>query len=274
MSGKVVPNLSRVAETSLITLYLRALEAQRPDALMKDMKAVEIVRQLDQSSLQSTLALTEDTGRVVMILKSREFDRFAQDFMQRNPTAVIVHLGCGLDTRFERVDDGRVNWVDVDLPEVIELRRLLIGGESDRRRYLACSVLDKDWLDALCIDPRDPVLFLAEGLFEYFDEAQVKGVVLAMKTHFQAAQLVFDAYNPFLRFSHNLRVGRTRVGTPLHWALRHARDLEHWGDGIRLLDERYPFQNPEPRLQRALKVRLIPFLATGIGVFRYQLYER
>jgi len=44
-----------------------------------------------------------------VILKGREFDRFAQDFLSRHPDGVVVHIGCGLDTRFERVDNGRVD---------------------------------------------------------------------------------------------------------------------------------------------------------------------
>ena len=105
----------------------------------------------------------------------------------------------------------------------------------------------------------------------YFNEAQVKSLVLTLHNHFLGAELVFDAYSPFLRWSHNLKVARTRIGAPLHWALRHPQDLERWSDGIRLLDQRFPFQYPEPRLRSALKLRLVPFLATGIGVFHYQL---
>jgi methyltransferase (TIGR00027 family) len=282
MSETMKPNLSDVAGTSLITLYLRAMESQRPDALIRDERAVAVARQLDQESLQKTLPLTEDSGRVVMILKTREFDRFTQDFLARHPDAVVVHIGCGLDTRFERVcsdlpGSGRVEWYDLDLPEVIELRRKLVGGEAARHHFLPCSVFDSDWRDVVSVHRPRPFLFLAEGLFMYFQEAQVKSLVLTMKEYFPGAELVFDAYSPFMRWAHNLRVARKRIGAPLHWALRHARDLEQWsntsptGAGIRLLEARYPFQYSEPRLRRALKVRLVPFLATGIGVFHYQL---
>ena len=105
----------------------------------------------------------------------------------------------------------------------------------------------------------------------YFKGAQVKPLVLTLHDCFPGAELVFDAYSPFLRWSHNIKVARTRIGAPLHWVLKHPQDLEGWSDGIRLLDERFPFQYPEPRLRRALKVRLVPFLSTGIGVFHYQL---
>jgi len=271
-------NLGGVAETLLLPLYIRALESQRPDALIKDERAEALVRKLDQETLRKTLALTDDFSRVAVILEGREFDRFTQDFLARHPDAVVVHIGCGLDTRFERVDNGRVEWYDLDLPEVIELRRKLVGGEGVRHHFLACSALDRAWMDTVSAHHQRPFLFLAEGVFMYFEEAQVKSLVLTLSDHFPGAELVFDAFSPFMRWGHNVRVTRTRVGTYLHWALKHGQDLERWsgaggagGAGIRLLDERFPFQYPEPRMRRALKMRLFPFLATAVGVFHYQL---
>ena len=296
MPEATAQSLSGVPATMLITLYIRAMESQRPDALIKDERAEALVRQLDQETLRKTLALTEDTGRAVLILKGREFDRFTQDFLARHPDAVVVHIGCGLDTRFERVDNGRVEWYDLDLPDVIELRRKLIGGEGlapslrselalnevkgqalsavegERHHFLAGSVLEDAWLEAVEAHHQHHFLFLAEGVFMYFTEAQVKSLVLRLKEHFPGAELVFDAYSPFMRWAHNLRVIRKRIGARLHWALKHSRDLEGWGAGIRLLDERFPFQFPEVDLRRTLRVRLVPSLvARGIGVFRYQL---
>ncbi|MGE5603386.1 MAG: class I SAM-dependent methyltransferase [Nitrososphaerales archaeon] len=288
------PNLSGVAETLLITLYIRAMESQRPDAPVKDERAEAIVRKLDQETLRKTLALTDDFSRVAVILKGREFDRFALDFLVRHQDAVVVHIGCGLDTRFERVccgqqDNNRVEWYDLDLPEVIELRRKLVGGEGPHHHFLACSVLDSAWLQAVSAHKQVPFLFLAEGVFMYFEAAQVKSLVLRLHEHFPGAELLFDAFTPFMRWAHNVKVTRTGVGAYLHWGLKHARDVEQWSAisstsagtlapheaqhsaGVRLLDERFPFQYPEPRLRNALKMRLFPCLATAIGVFRYQL---
>jgi len=273
MSETVSINLSGVPETSLITLYIRAIESQRPDALIKDERAEAVVRQLDQEALRKTTALTEDFTRLVVILKTRDFDRFAEDFLRRHPDAVVVHIGCGLDTRFERVAKGNnlVEWYDLDLPEVIELRRKLIGNEGERYHLLGCSVLEDAWLEVVSVYRQRPFLFLAEGVFMYFKGDQVKRLVLTLHDRFPEAELVFDAYSPFLRWSHNIKVTRTRIGSPLHWGLKHPQELERWSDGIHLLDERYPFQYPEPRLRGALKMRLVPFLSTGIGIFHYQL---
>jgi len=273
MSETTKPDLSGVPATSLITLYIRATESQRPDALLKDERAEEVVRQLDQETLRKTLPLTEDSTRAVAMVKTREFDRFTQDYLACHPDAVVAHIGCGLDTRFERVvkDNGQVEWYDLDLPEVIELRRKILGGEGAQHHFLACSVFDIAWLQEVGAHRPRPFLILAEGVFMYFEEAQVKSLVLTLKEHLRGAQLVFDAYSPFLMWSHNARVARKRIGAPLHWALKHPRDLEGWSDGIRLLDERYPFQSPEPRIRGSLKLRLVPSLSKGIGVFHYQL---
>jgi len=279
MSEITDPNLNDVEKTLLITLYIRAMESQRPDALVKDERAEALIRQLDQESLRKTLALTDDFSRVAVILKGREFDRFTRDFLMRHPDAVVVHIGCGLDTRFERLDNGQVEWYDLDLPDVIELRRKLIGGEGTRHHFLACSVLDSAWLDMVSAHRQRPFLFLAEGVFMYLKEAQVKSLVLRLHEHFPGAELVFDAFSPIMRWGHNIRVTRTKVGAYLHWALKHGQDLERWSDpsalprtgGIRLLDERFPFQYPEPRMRRALQMRIFPFLATAVGVFHYQL---
>jgi len=106
----------------------------------------------------------------------------------------------------------------------------------------------------------------------YFTEAQVKSLVLRLKEHFPAAELVFDTHSPFRRWAHNLKVSRKRVGARLNWELKHSQDLEGWGSGIRLLVERFRFQLPEVAQRRAWRVRqFFPLVARGMGVFRYQL---
>jgi methyltransferase (TIGR00027 family) len=271
MSETTYQDLSGVAETLLMILAIRAFESQRPDALIKDARAEALVSQMDQDLLRSKLAKVEDYSQVAMILRSRDFDRHAQDFLARHPEAVVVHIGCGLDSRFERVDNGKVEWYDLDLPDVIEVRRKLIGGEGERYHLLACSVLDNAWLDMVSAHRQRPFLFLAEGVLMYLEEAQVKSLVLTLQEHFPGAELAFDTFSPFLSWANNLRVTLTKVGARSHWALKDSKDLERWSDGIRLLDERFPYQYPEPRLARALAVRHNPFFARAIGVFHYQL---
>jgi O-methyltransferase involved in polyketide biosynthesis len=170
-------DLRGVSQTLLIPLYIRFKEAQRPDALLKDEKAVAMVGQINYDFSRIKLQGHDEMG---VILRLREFDRFARIFLASNPDPVVVHIGCGLDTRFERVDNGHVEWYDLDLPDVINLRRKLIREEGERHHLLSGSVFDRVWMEVVKEHRQRPFLFIAEGVFPYFEEAQIKSLVLRL----------------------------------------------------------------------------------------------
>jgi O-methyltransferase involved in polyketide biosynthesis len=273
MSGNNSRGLTGVAATLLIPLYIRAMESQRPDALLKDETAVALVTRMDSVFSQIRRIKMDEEDRVALVLRNREFDRAARDFVAHHPEAVVVHIGCGLDARFERVDNGQVEWYDLDLPEVIELRQKLIDGERARYRFLGCSVFDNAWLDAVSVHRTRRVLFLAEGVFAYFEEQRVRALLLRLGKWFPGAELIFDALSPFLVRANNLRlrISRTGIGARYHWGLRRGRDLERWGEGICLLDEWHPFDRPDPRLSHVQWMRHVPLLANAFGIYHYRL---
>ncbi len=270
MSETANQNLSGVAETLLMTLYIRAMESQRPDALIKDEKAVALVTQMSYDFDRVRQVHMDEEDKVTVILRNREFDRYARDFLARHPEAVVVHIGCGLDSRFERVDNGQVEWYDLDLPEVIELRRKFIGSERERYHLLGCSAFDSAWLDTVSAHRQRP-FFMAEGVLMYFEEAQVKSLVLMLRDHFPGAELVIDAFSPFLIRANNLRLSITKFGARYHWGIWRGQEIERWGDGIRLLDEWGYFDRPEPRLDHIQWMRHIPLLARVLRIYHYQL---
>ena len=263
MSETTNPNLSGVPETLLIPLYVRAMESQRTDAMMKDDKAVALVTQKSFDFTGVRQIPMNEALNVMRIMQTREMDRYARDFLSRHPEGVVVHIGCGLDSRFERVDNGRVEWYDLDLPEIIELRRRFIGDEKERYHLLGCSVLEDTWLEAVSVHRlgnhpvgERPFLFLAEGVFAYFEEAQVKSLVLTLLNRFPGSEMVFDVFSPFGVWEFSLAVSRSKLSARLHWGIWHIQEIEGWGDpstsrragGIRLLDEWGFFDQPEPRL--------------------------
>jgi O-methyltransferase involved in polyketide biosynthesis len=271
MSENANQGLSGVAETLLMTLYIRAMESQRPDALIKDEKAVALVTNRSYDFDRIRQVKMDEDDKVGVILRNLEFDRQVRDFLTRHPDAVVVHIGCGLDSRFERVDNGKVEWYDLDLPEVIEQRRKFIGDEGKRYHLLAGSVFDSAWLDKVSVHRQRPFLFLAEGVLMYFEEAQVKSLVLMLRDHFPGAELVFDAFSPFLVRANNLRMAISKFGVRYHWGLRRGQEIEKWGDGIHLLDEWGYFDRPEPRLDHIRWMRHIPLLARVMRVYHYRL---
>jgi O-methyltransferase involved in polyketide biosynthesis len=263
--------LSGVSASLLLPLYIRAQETQRDDAILRDTRSVDIVQKLKLNASHFTQAQVSEEVQVSILLRNRQFDLITRDYLAHLPNAVVVHLGCGLDSRFERLDDGLVEWYDLDLPEVIDLRRELIGGETMRYHLIACSALETTWMDTVIIHFPRPFLFLAEGLFMFFKEQQVRELVQTMHDRFPSSELVFDAFSPFFVWANNRRVARTHIGAEAHWGLKHGEALEDWGEGIHLLDLWYPFQCPEPRLAHIRWVRYVPLLSKAEGTFHYRL---
>jgi O-methyltransferase involved in polyketide biosynthesis len=273
MTEKVLQSLEGVSETLLITLYVRARETQRPDAMIKDDKAVEMVNQIDCDFSRFRMQRHDEVGLIMRMIK---FDRHVCDFMKQNPDAVVVHIGCGLDTRFERVgcnqpDNGRVEWFDLDLPAVIALRQKLIRNESSRYHTLATSVFEAGWLEEVSRFKLRPFLFIAEGVLPYFEEAQVKSLFLELRDHFPGAELVCDAHTPFVIRTDNLQLALSKVSARLRWGLKHGKDVESWGDGIQLLDEWFYFDDPEPRMNAYRWMSRFPLLGKSTGIFHYRL---
>jgi O-methyltransferase involved in polyketide biosynthesis len=268
MATLTKPNLTGVAETLLLPLYIRARESQRPDAIVKDQTVVDLISRLDYD-FSSFKFDKED--EVAIILRVRQFDRYARDFLTRHPNAVVAHLGCGLDSRFERVDNGLLEWYDLDLPEVIDLRRQLLGGERPRYHQLGCSLFEQPWLDHLSAWQPRPFLFLAEGVFMYFDEAQVRSLLLSLCGRFPGAELVFDGFSRLIVWANNRLLNRARIQARYSFAISNGKDLESWGGGLRMLDEWRFFDCDEPRLAHVRWASHIPPLAKSSGVFHYRL---
>ena len=226
------------------------MESQRPDAMLKDEKAVALVTQMSLDFSRVRQIPMNELLNVMRIMFTREMDRYARDFLSRHPEAVVVHIGCGLDSRFERVDNGQVEWYDLDLPDVIALRRKYLGDERGRYHLLGCSVLEDAWLEAVKVDSPRPFLFLAETVFVYFVEAQVRSLVLTLRDHFPGAQLVFDGWRPFEVWLGNryFSLANSQFAGLMRWGFWRGREIESWGNGIRLLDEWSFFDRSEPRL--------------------------
>jgi O-methyltransferase involved in polyketide biosynthesis len=264
-------NLDGVAETLLIPLYHRAVESQRPDAIMRDEKAAALVKQMNYDFSKVRKIRTTEGNIVARLMLTREIDRYARDFLSRHPEGIVVHIGCGLDSRFERVDNGKVAWYDLDLPEVIDLRRMFIGGEKGRYHLLGCSVLEDSWLDALKQHCQHPFLFLADNVFIYFSEEEVRSLVLKLRDHFPGAELVFDGWSPFFIWLGNRQLSRTKFKNLLRWGFWRSQEIEGWGEGIHLLGEWGFFDQSEPRMAPYRWATPLFHIFKPMRIFHFQL---
>jgi O-methyltransferase involved in polyketide biosynthesis len=211
----IEPGLTGVAETALWTLWYRAAETRRRDAMLSDPVAVDVLNKID-------FPYTERFGHifpgqlVAMSLRVTGFDAQVRRFLDRHPDGTVVALGEGMETQFWRVDNGRVRWVTVDLPESIALRRRLMPG-NDRMRSFGGSALDPSWMDL--VEP--PVLITAQGLLMYLAPADVHRLLAMCARRFPGGAIVFDAVPPWMA----RLVSRGTTGykpPPLRWTLTPA----------------------------------------------------
>jgi hypothetical protein len=178
--------LGQVQETALVPLYARALESRRRRPILEDPKAVEIVDSIDWDFRRFG-----QRRRVVgCTLRSAMFDVWVRDFLRRHAEGTVVEIGAGLNTRFERLDNGTVHWYDLELPDMVELRRKFFS-DSDRRITLAASVLDPDWIAAVRRSP-GPYFLVAETVFVYLEESQVKAALEQIASGFPEVTIALD----------------------------------------------------------------------------------
>jgi len=231
---KVPVHLGTVQETLLVPLWARAREAGEAQPILSDSRAAAIQARLDYdfAPLEGAQA-----SRVGCCVRGRLVDRWVRAFLREHPTATVVDLGCGLNGRFERVDNGRVRWFDLDLPDVIDLRRGFFE-DSPRRTMLAASVLDEAWLDIVAAETAGALLFVSEGMFVYLQEDEVRTVFERLAARFPGARLAFDAMTSLVVRHQRHHDAMRHFAARFTWAVPDAQVVETWDGGIRLEESR------------------------------------
>ncbi|MGP4020664.1 class I SAM-dependent methyltransferase [Saccharopolyspora sp. 5N708] len=236
MTGKV--DFTGVQSTMLVTLYLRALDGRSKKPILGDRAAAEAVGRIDYD--WAKVARPGVAGnRFGVALRAKQLDEWAVDFLRRNPEATVLQLGCGLDSRAFRLDrPSGVRWFDVDLPDVIELRRELYP-EPEGYRTIGMSATDPAWLAE--IPTEQPVLIIAEGLLMYLPTHEVELLLRRLTDRFSTGELIFDGVAPSAaRMTQWLarRLPKSTYGYPA-WltAIREGRDVERWNPKFRFLAE-------------------------------------
>jgi O-methyltransferase involved in polyketide biosynthesis len=230
--------LGRVQETLLVPLYGRALDCRRKRPILNDRKAVAMVAALDWD-----FERFGQTRRVVACtLRTARYDEWVRDFLRRHPAGTVVEIGAGLNTRFERLDNGTVHWFDLDLPDVVELRRRFFT-DSARRVTLAASVCASDWMAAVRRSP-GPYCFVAEAVLIYLAEPQVRAALAQIAQNFPGARLAFDTGTRRGLEHENRDHARRNLDGRFVWACEDPQEIEGWDIGLRLVDSHSLFEIP------------------------------
>jgi O-methyltransferase involved in polyketide biosynthesis len=231
-SGKI--KLGSVQETLLLPLWGRAIETLKQKPLLVDNKAVSVINSLpyDFTLIAKNISPLIQVG---WIARSIYFDKKIKAFIDLYPQATIVNIGCGLDTTFDRVDNGKIRWIDLDLPDTIELRRQYIS-ETDRRRFIGKSVFDRSWYEEIV--NKQHVMLLIAGVIYYFDESEIKILFGDFHTIIPGAEIVLDyGSKRGIKLSNKKVIEKSGMDNSayLKWGIDNIFDIEKWNNNIKVL---------------------------------------
>jgi O-methyltransferase involved in polyketide biosynthesis len=259
MPERVDVNLGDVQKTLFLPLWGRAEESRKPRPLLADEAALDIMARVDFdfSPLTNHIDALTQLG---WIKRSLLYDRVVTDFLTRYPEGTIVNIGCGLDTTFERTDNGVLKWYDLDLPDVIALRSRFFK-ETDRRRFIASSFLEDDWLDV--IEVGGNVLFMAAGVFYYFEEPEIETFVVRLIGRYPGSEIAFDASSPLgVRVCNKKVIENSGLGEQSHliWGLKRTDDVASWDPRIRIVNTHSYYRTQVPGLRNKVMGMLADLL--------------
>jgi len=211
-------------ETLFIPLYVKAKEFYHRTAIIKDMKSLEIMKQVEIDASRF------DGGNIThvgILTRTQILDDAVNGFLDKHPNGIIINLGAGLDTRLTRIDNGKVRWYDLDLPTVIKLRGNFFE-ESNRVKFISKSVTDLSWATDIKAEENEPLLLIAEGLLMYFSEKQVKDIVTYIIDNFPNAEMYFDVVHSFF-------IGKS-ISSKFTWGIDKAREVTSLNTKIKLIE--------------------------------------
>lgn len=277
--------ISDVAATSFVTLYCHAIESQSKHPILDDPKAVEITLELNKILSGSIKRLSRDLVQgklkkqlvIHIAIRAKQYDRYVSDFLEHSPDGIVVNIGCGLDSRFLRVDNGRVIFYDLDLPEVIEIKKQFFE-ENERYHFISSSVLDHEWM-SIVAKHKGPFLFLAEGVFMYLHQEDVQSLILKLQSEFPGTELVCEVVNSLwltkplkkimnFKMQKELHLGKDAT---FHFGIRDSQEMEEWHTGIELLDDWSYFDSEEKKLGLIKIFGKIEFLRKTQWTVHYRL---
>ena len=237
-----------ISETALLTLYFKAQETQRPDRLIEDPKAVEILEKLgvDMSRFQN-----KKMSQVGTIIRTRRFDRFL------------------------RTDAGKGVQVDLDLPDVMEVRKRFLP-PSERNPQIGASMFETGWMDELLERyPEHRFAFIMEGVLMYLNEADIKGLFQNLARRFPGAELHFDAVSTWMVRHSKMHDSIREYGDDVRftWGLDGLRDIEAWDPGLKFVEVEYYINQELRRWGWAVLLNLIPGMAKGSKMLRYDIRQ-
>lgn len=237
--------MNDISNTALVTLKCHVQDAEQEGAVLNDQSAFKAFEYLDAVLDQQGRRILHNRlkGNLVRhtATRARKYDEYAVHFLREHPTATIVNIGCGLDHRFERIDNGQCVFYDLDLPDLMEIKKNIFPA-NERYRQLANSVFDLQWIRRI---DGAPLLLLAEGVLMFCAEKDVKALFEALHMKVPGCNMVFEVFSSkWLRGWKKIMVDfklrrQLKFGkyASFQFGIEDSDDIERWSEHYKLIDE-------------------------------------
>lgn len=240
MKTKIKIELGDVQRTLFMPVWARAVETQKSKPILIDETALRIIDSVD-FDFSPMFQNVPEISQISWVARCKRFDLVVRDFIKRHPHGTVINIGCGLDTSYERINDHSIRWYDLDLPDVIELKQKF-SGESDNRKYIPCSFSDTKWFDEINI--KDNVLFIATGVFVYFEEPEIRKFIIKVADRFSGSELFFDVTSPKGVEIANQVIQKSGLDSKsfFKWGLTDKSIIQSWDNRINLIATYYTYK--------------------------------
>lgn len=252
-------DLTDVSKTAIITLRSHVIESRKTGPILKDPMAEFVLdnfMRLVSGQARDRIFTLKLSGALTnhIAIRARKYDAIINDFISNTPNCTVINLGCGFDTRYWRLNKKECRYIEIDLPEVVKLKKEILG---DRLCYdlIGCSVLDNAWINFVTKETDRNVLLVAEGLFMYLNKPDVKNLFKTISMSFQQSKIVLEVVTE--KYTRGImkklvamkmkRAFGLEAGSSYNFGIKNAAELESYGEGLRVINEWCYFEDPDTR---------------------------
>lgn len=251
-------NINDISKSAIATLRSHAIESQGKSPLIADPMAIYCLEKLisSASAEEKTSLFDRKLSSALtchIALRARQYDKIANEYISEHPGCTVINLGCGFDTRYWRIDNKNCRYLELDLPEVIGLKKEILG-ERLCYELIGCSVLDTAWIDRVTRDGNENFLLIAEGLFMYLPQNEVVSLFAAIGAKFSRSQMVFEVVaekytRGLYKWLTSIKMRQELGYDPgsFYFGIKNARKLESYGMGLKVINEWSYLEDPDMR---------------------------
>jgi len=258
--------LNNESKTLFIPLYGKAMMS-RKKWFINDQKAEEIINSIDYNfnNLKQSKWLS-----MYMAVRAKIIDELCNKHIQNNKNIVVIHIGCGLDSRVLRVKQNYKMWYDIDFDNVIELRKNFFK-ENDKYKMIGKSITDLSWLDEIQ-EKEDKVLIILEGLTMYLEDEELRQILDNVNYAFNDVSLIFDAYSKRAVKVSKYKNPVNQMNAKIKWGIDIPEEFMKLNNNLNFVNS-YLIQCEEEKLKGVTKFIFNKIYCGKISQKYYKIYE-